>query len=321
MAVAAAQQAPDKPVWASSTIREALSRSGFDDAILASNPPDLDRTLTSSTFGTTERDFVGAFYFDDEIDDGGLGPLHVSGFDPESRRWTHAPLYRGDDRGSAMHVQTYGSRLLVVMHASPSASHTLVLDSRTLRPLTTVYGGGVAVMPEGSILYVSSLVHFAPTHQSRLMLLSATDGRIIELFPGSHRSAVAAAYRQKVRTAYARVPEFGRPMYEQSGYGPIDDFDRSFSTITQRGGTRIAFVTVYSCARCGADLPVPEERTVVVCDANARPEGRWVRTWMCDERPLDSAARELGVTVQRNSEGRYDQHAFDALVGALLKRR
>ena len=352
-------QGAREPLRTSTTVREALLRSGFDDGVLASQPPDLDRRLTSSSFAATEDVFIAGYYFDDEVEDSTLGPLHVSRFERATRRWTHAPLFRGDDRGSVIEVQA-GSRVLVEMHASPSASHTLVLDSRTLHVLTIVYGFQSRVMADGSTRFIGSMVHFAPTHQEKLMLLDATDGRTIEVFPGTYRSVLADAYRRTIRAAYARVPGSARAKYEHSGYGPIDDFDRSFVAIADTRGTRIAFVAVYDCGRCYDGLEVPPMPTAVVCDRNARPEGRaydgqdagpavrsgargqdagpavrsgargqdagpavrsGAGTWSCDERPLDEAARELGVRTETNSAGRYGEHALDALVAAMLKKR
>jgi hypothetical protein len=62
----AAAQPPDTRLAMAQTLREALSRSGFDDAIDSADGPDLDRTLTSSGFSSTADAFVAAYYFQDE---------------------------------------------------------------------------------------------------------------------------------------------------------------------------------------------------------------------------------------------------------------
>src|SRR5712671_2193871 len=80
-------QPPAVRLAMSGSLRETLERSGFEDAIRTNNGPDLDRKLTSSAFGTSPDTFVAGYYFEDELDGQGLGPLHVSLFDRSRREW------------------------------------------------------------------------------------------------------------------------------------------------------------------------------------------------------------------------------------------
>jgi hypothetical protein len=100
MAPSPGAQTPLVRLAMSQTLREALTTSGFDDAIVSADGPDLNRTLTSSAFGRTTDAFVAAYYFRDELDGEALGPLHVSRFERPARRWTHAPASANDERGS-----------------------------------------------------------------------------------------------------------------------------------------------------------------------------------------------------------------------------
>src|SRR5258707_9551628 len=111
-------QQPSGQLALSHNLREALLRSGFEDAIYTTGAPDLERVLTSSDFGRTPDTFVSGYYFEDELDGQGLGPLHISRFDRPSRRWVHAATITSDDRGSVMDVQIGRDYVLIEMHAS-----------------------------------------------------------------------------------------------------------------------------------------------------------------------------------------------------------
>src|SRR5262245_32742961 len=155
------------------SLREALERSGFDDAVRAENIPDLDRTLTSSAFGTSTDTFVAGYYFQDELYGQGLGPLHVSLFDRKRREWVHQPnVDRAVERlgmmagGSVMSVGVWPTMVLLNTHFSPSAGFTVVLD-RSLTVLTSLGGFGVHVANDGSMWYFGNMAH-ADTHQETL---------------------------------------------------------------------------------------------------------------------------------------------------------
>jgi hypothetical protein len=150
------------------SLRLSLQDAGFSEAIRASNPPDLDREVTSSQSGTSEYEFVAAYYFVDELNGVSLGPLHVSRFDNRTRRWTHSLTFSDDDaRGSAQFV-AIGDRFIIIrLHWTPSAGGEVVLDHDTLKFETLVRG--FALSTGGSrIIFEANTVHFAPTHQAVL---------------------------------------------------------------------------------------------------------------------------------------------------------
>jgi hypothetical protein len=299
----------------SQTLREALAISGFDDAIASVDAPNLGRTLTSSAFGSTAGAFVAAYYFEDELAGGALGPLHVSRFDRSSRRWTHGPSSAHDEGGSVLAVQIAGPYVLVEMDASPSAGRALLLNAGDLRVVASVYGFGVHIMRNGSIRFIGSMVHFAPTHQAKLFILDPQTNRTVELFPGAQVSTTADDYRRALRKAYAELPEATRRDYESSDNGPIDDFDRTLTAISERDdGGRVAFVAVYYCGRCGDAFASPVQRTAVQCDQHQSG------AWTCDERELEQTSKDLGTPLGRSADGLYSSGAFDTIVQAMLRR-
>src|SRR5688500_5605114 len=87
--------APPSPLLGieqASTLREALVRAGFSDALARPGAPPLDRQLTSSDFGQDDRTFVCGCYFDDELKGERLGPLHMYRFDRGTRVWQYSRI-------------------------------------------------------------------------------------------------------------------------------------------------------------------------------------------------------------------------------------
>lgn len=297
------------------TLREALAKSGFAEAVLASGARDLDRPLTSWEFSAAGDTFAAAYYFADELSEGnGLGPLHVSRVDRTCRCWTHAPTFDGDTSGSVLRFQITPHHILVELHRSPSAGLGIVLEPTTLGTIARLSGFRLQELSDGSILFSGNMVHFAPTHQQRLLALSLGSRAATEIFPGRQESVVAANYRLAVQTAYAGLPKAKQDELEGSVYGPIDDFDRSLGEITVgEVATRIAFVASYESDRLGEDVPHPALQTVVQCDHQAREK------WSCDERELQEAGRAVGVSLARDRDGRFRKEGVDLLLQAVLK--
>ena len=149
-------QPPSVRLAMSKNLREALERSGFEDGIRTIDVPDLDRTLTSSAFGTSPDTFVAAYYFQDQLEGQGLGPLHVSLFDRSRREWVHKPDVTADveklglrSGGSVAGVVVTRKILLVDTHYSPSAGFTVVLDRCPAS--SRRWGYGTCVATDGSI--------------------------------------------------------------------------------------------------------------------------------------------------------------------------
>jgi hypothetical protein len=213
-------------------------------------------------------------------------------------------------------VQIAGPYILIEMHASPSGGHALVLNFDDLRIVASAYGFGVHMMPSGSIRYIGSMVHFAPTHQEEVFILDPQSKQTVQVFPGSQVSAAAEGYRRAIRSLYAQLPDATRNQYESSAGGPVNDFDRSRTAMSERDdGARVAFVAIYDCGRCRDAFVSPALRTAVQCDRHQ------AGMWSCDERELEQASKDLGTPLIRDSDGRYTIQAFDGVVHAMLSRR
>jgi hypothetical protein len=296
----------------SETLREALERSGFEDGIRTNNAPDLERKLTSSAFGTSTDTFVAGYYFQDELVEGHLGPLHVSLFDRSRREWIYKQNVTADVEklglmagGSVLGIVVNPKIILLDTHFSPSAGFTVVLD-RSLNVVTSLGGYGTRVTNEGSIWYFGDMVHFADTHQETLKVFDLERRTEVEVFPGPKLSPLAEAYRRQITAAYARLP---KNQHEA-------DFDRSIGSVIERSSTRFAFIVGYSSDYLGGSgVDHPTLTTVAQCDR--KPAG----PWSCSEREFDQFAREIGADVSRDTRGSYDKRILESVLRAALDRK
>jgi len=296
----------------SESLREVLERSGFTDGIRTNGGPDLDRKLTSSAFGISPEVFVAGYYFQDELEGQGLGPLHVSLFDRQRQEWIHKHNITADVEklglmtgGSVLGIVVTPRMLLFDMHFSPSAGFTIVLD-RSLNVVTSLGGYGTRVTNEGSIWYFGNMVHFADTHQETLKIFDVARRAEFEVFPGSRLSPVAEAYRRQIEQAYARLPANQH----------VADFDRSIQSVVERDSTSFAFVAEY-----GSDYlkvsGVAHSTVTTIARCDRQPAGQW----SCSERELGQFAREIGAAISRDTHGVYDKRALETLVKAALDRK
>jgi hypothetical protein len=312
-----AGQRPEVLLEMSPTIRDALQQSGFIAAASARDAPDLDRRLTSSGFTTSSDGFAAAYYFVDELAAGGqtLGPLHVSRYNSESTRWVQAPPFGDDVGGSVLRIHLSRDYVLIELHRTPSAGTGLVLDGSTLATIASLGGGRLDAMPDGSIRFSRSMVHFAATHQDRLLVFDPKTRKEAEIFPGPTTSPVAATYRRELRAAYGRLPRSLRAAYEEHGDGPISDFDRSIAAVRDRpDGLRLAFVASYGSVRFPGDGAPDPLDTIVRCERRA------TASWICEERSVTQSARDAGVTLTWDAQGAVSQDAIAALIEASLRK-
>lgn len=294
------------------TLRAALARYGFDNAVGAADAPRLDAPLTSSEFGASPTAFAAAYYFRDELKGEGFGRLHVSVFDRPSGRWKHAPAVR-KPVGSVLGVRVSARYVLIEGHASPSAGVGVLLNRASLRVVTRLPGYGLRLLRGDTILYHANMVHFAPLHQERLIVFDPQTRREVEIFPGKQESAIAATYRRSIRATYDSLPAAQKATFEQSAYGPVADFDRSISFLADRPtGDRLAFVASYDSDRL--DKKIPRAQALVECDRKAS------LVWSCSERDLDEAARAYAFELRRQPNGWFESADIDPLIKRVLDR-
>lgn len=111
-------------------------------------------------------------------------------YDRVRERWSliELPLVTadGDDlsvcAGSVLHVARHGERLFLRTHLSPSATCELILDAE-LRLVDALFGLVVAGLPDGSVIYRHSQVHFASVRPLELSRFDPDSGRRLALYP------------------------------------------------------------------------------------------------------------------------------------------
>ena len=305
-------QSPAVRLEMSVNLRQALERSRFEDGIRTANAPDLDRKLTSSAFGTSPDAFVAAYYFQDELEGQGLGPLHVSVFDRVRRQWVHKQNIIAEVEklgmmagGSVLGVVVHPKIVLLDTHVSPSAGFTLVLD-RSLDVVTSLAGYRAHVTNEGSIWYFGDMVHFADTHQETLKIFDLARRREFEVFPGAGPSPLAEGYRRQIKAVYDRLPDNLR----------TPDFDRSIRSVVDRHSASFAFVVGYGNMYLeGVGVAYPRLTTIGRCDQGSTGE------WSCSEREITEFARDAGLSVSLDSYGGYAAATLDTLVQAAMDRK
>jgi hypothetical protein len=294
------------------TLRSALQHYGLEAAVRAPDAPKLDAPLTSSEFAFSGGIFVAAYYFRDELQGQALGRLRVSVFETATGRWRHAPPAR-QAVGSVLRVGLSDKHILIEGHANPSAGVGLLLNRVTLRSVARVPGYGLRLLRDETVLYHANMVHFAPLHQERLIVFDPGSRREVEIFPGTRESSIAAGYRHSIRSVYATLPAAQKAMYEQSAYGPVDDFDRSINFLAARpAGDRMAFVASYDANRL--DKKIPRADALVLCDRSA------VLKWTCTERELEEVARAFSFDLRRQPNGWFDASDIQPLIGRVLAR-
>lgn len=272
------------------TIRAQLVEAGFSEAVAVAAAPALDEPVTSSAFAASNGMFVAAYYLQKEVEGQALGPLHVSAFDKNTGRWIHAGGLNA--RGSVLKVDVIGPFVLIALHSSPSAGTGLVLDATTLDVVGSLKGFNLRAIAHGEILFWANMVHFAPTHQERLMLYTPQTRLESELFPGLTPSTIASSYRQLIRSTYAALPASAKQEFETSAYGAVDDFDRTISHVIESADQRrIAFYIGYSSTRLAGKLPP--------IAAIGRCQRQQSHTWTCDETEFDAVARSAGIDLSR----------------------
>ena len=297
---------------ASRTLREALVRGGFEDAIRTGRGADLDRGLTSSAFAKSATVFVAGYYFEDELDQQRrLGRLHVSLYDRRRNRWVHNDDViaeagrRGlDVGGSVLDVVISEKVVLLDTHATPSAGQTLVMD-RSLHLLSSLSGFHARPTSDGSIWYFGNMTHFADTHQETLKFFDLKRHAESEIFPGSALSAVATSYEQQIKAIFASYPEFQT----------ASTFDRTITSVMERDA-RLSFLVQYGSNYLeNKRVTAPTFVTIARCDRR-----RDSSKWSCAESELETFARQVGVTPSKDRNGRYDTRTVEALIRNALDR-
>jgi hypothetical protein len=131
-----------------------------------------------------------------------VGPLRLLLFDRRTSRFKQCALAGQEYIGSVLEIRRVGRFFYVELHFSPSAANNVVLTT-DLRLRDYLVGWIVAVLPDGRVVYESSMTHFAPTHSPRLFVYEPTSKETRQIYPLKPYQALRLAHIEKARIAWS----------------------------------------------------------------------------------------------------------------------
>ena len=241
-----------------------------------SDAADLEQPITSYSTLDDERGFAIAYYGVEP--DGMLHELRVRSFDPASRTWRK--WTQPEPIGSVTRLHRAGPFLIVTGHSSPSASPLLVF-TEALELKRELNGWPELVLTDGRVLFVRSMVHFAPAHAAALALYDPAADREVAVYP--HPSVANERGGEKIA---------GTDLW----------MDRSIDTVKLRNDGTIEISVIEQRVRLDRDqrgIPAgSEERRTIVCTIDTaqpvcrRPEAG-SRKLEAGSWKLEAGSREL----------------------------
>ena len=244
----------------SQTLRDALVRNNIDVRGLSAF--ELDNEITSYGIENAEDLFIIGYYRFGADRNAMEDSVHLLVFDKHDARWRSKNIPREQpstvqgigswELGSVLQVSHNSRYIYLDTHLSPSAGIILVL-TRDLQPVTTLFGWVEILLPNGIMLYHRGMVHFAPTHPAELWVFDERTMRDTALYPRKPYEPIRRAYIDTVRSIYAELG--ARWFADNNHHMDPEQFDCSLVDpfVTSGNGNAIAFV-----ARFGEkDAPVP----------------------------------------------------------------
>ena len=210
---------------------------------------DLDQPITSYSTLDDEMGFSIAYYGVEP--DGALHELRVRTYDRSSRTWRR--WTRAEPIGAVIGLQRGGRFLFLTGHSSPSAAPLLVL-TETLQFKRELDGWPKLVLPDGRLVFVRSMVHFAPAHAEALAFYDPSTNRDVPLYPDP-----------SVKNERGVEVVAGTNLW----------MDRSIETVKSTKGNTIEFSAVEQHMRLDRQMKAhpagPERRRIVVCALAQEP--------------------------------------------------
>jgi hypothetical protein len=178
------------------TLREALAQQGVTD--ITQLPQGLSSLpVIGPAVDADQRDVIAAFF-------DSTGTLHVAQLDRLSSRWQHATVNLGDKRGmgnSIVNLTHTRGFIYVASHINPSAERLIVL-SRNLKVVRALSGWKLAMLPDETIVYHRSQIHFAPTHSLEISVFNPVTRIEKQIYPPKPYQPVRKAFIDRVARAY-----------------------------------------------------------------------------------------------------------------------
>jgi hypothetical protein len=157
-------------------------------------------------------------------------------YEPESGKVLRRELTVGEEQnccGSPLGISFSRSYELFEFHLTPSASIVVVAD-RALRAVEILLGFGVQEIAPDEVIFTENMIHFAPAHPERIMLVNLGTGAARQLYPPKGDT---------LRAAFARDHEAKMPSQEVCG--KMDDpcrpdyYDEQVGLLNADGPRRI----------------------------------------------------------------------------------
>jgi hypothetical protein len=136
----------------------------------------------------------------------------------------------------------------------------MIVVDRNLKVITILFGLRPTILPDESVIYYRSQVHFAPTHQAELWIYDR-NGRDRRLYPNPPYQQVRLDYIQTVKRIYdAKGEQWFR---ENNHHGDPAAFDSEIDNVVVNDAAK----SVEFIAKFGGDgqVPTPAQEVLVVC--------------------------------------------------------
>ncbi|HEY4612237.1 MAG TPA: hypothetical protein VII11_04585 [Bacteroidota bacterium] len=257
-------------------LREELQKHAIDTRGVSGD--ELDRTITS--YGVENADdlfIIGYFRLATDknvLDDS----VRILVFDKRLARWSDTVMPRDRQStvegvaswslGSVLEIRHSSRYLYLDTHLSPSAGIILLL-TRELQPVTTLFGWTLRLLPGGRLLYHRGMVHFAPTHPAEVWIFDERATRDTVLYPRKPYEPIRRAYIDTVRTIYERLGEDW--FMKNNHHMDPEQFGSSVNEpiVASDDGNAIAFVAHFGV---GDRVETPVWEVVIVMTGIDSPE-------------------------------------------------
>ena len=245
------------PPWPS--LREALRRNDVTDVRQLPQAL-LDAGAAGVAVDDDDREAFVAFFTADAA-------LHVARLDRASSRWRHATVSIDDAAGtgnSLLDIKRTRRFIYLDTHINPSAGRLIVL-SRDLKLRRALYGWRLVMLPDETVVYHHSEIHFAPTHSLEISVFNAATLKQKQIYPPKPYQPVRKAFIDRVAQGYrARGEEWFRL---NNHHMDAEQFDSSLDGVVVYDAAMksISFGVVFSDPGNGNDTPPFSEHVVVTC--------------------------------------------------------
>ena len=230
------------------------------------------------------------------------GPARAQATNDSLRR---AMAAEGIPVESVIAVHRTPRHILVDTHINPSAG-TIVVLSHDWKPITTLPGWVLRILPGGTVLYQRNNVHFAPTHWAELWTWDPATNRDTRLYPNAPWDSVRRAYVDTVKAIYQRA---GPAWFKANNHHmDAERFDTRLgdTVVVSPSGRAIAFAISFGGSE-GSPAATPPLEVVVAC------RGVGTKRQRCSE--------QLLAALSRRYAGRSVLEILDTLAGIPRKDR